>query len=412
MEKILTLQHKISFKERIFLKLISKMNKGYIEITLPNKMILEFGDKNSSIHADIQILSGDFFNRLFLYGDIGFGEAYEQNLWNTSDITSVISWVIVNIENAPTLSGSKIKTIVFNLFKAGNRFIHKLRDNTISKSKKNIAAHYDLSNEFYSLWLDKSMTYSSAYFKSKESSLYDAQQEKYRMLSEKLKINNGDKILEIGCGWGGMAIHLAKNYDVEVSAITISKEQYIYAKERVKNAGLDDRVKILFKDYRLVNGKYDKIVSIEMLEAVGHRFYKPFFAKINELLTKDGLLALQVITCPDSRFKEMKKGVDWIQKHIFPGSLLPSVSALNKAMNQSSDLTPIHLEDMGKHYAQTLRLWRESFNEKIEEVNSLGFDKQFVRKWNYYLSYCESAFDMRNINVMQFLYSRANNTNY
>lgn len=412
MEKILTLQHKISFKERIFLKLISKMNKGYIEITLPNKMILEFGDKNSSIHADIQILSGDFFNRLFLYGDIGFGEAYEQNLWNTSDITSVISWVIVNIENAPTLSGSKIKTIVFNLFKAGNRFIHKLRDNTISKSKKNIAAHYDLSNEFYSLWLDKSMTYSSAYFKSKESSLYDAQQEKYRMLSEKLKINNGDKILEIGCGWGGMAIHLAKNYDVEVSAITISKEQYIYAKERVKNAGLDDRVKILFKDYRLVNGRYDKIVSIEMLEAVGHRFYKPFFAKINELLTKDGLLALQVITCPDSRFKEMKKGVDWIQKHIFPGSLLPSVSALNKAMNQSSDLTPIHLEDMGKHYAQTLRLWRESFNEKIEEVNSLGFDKQFVRKWNYYLSYCESAFDMRNINVMQFLYSRANNTNY
>ncbi|MCT4604152.1 MAG: cyclopropane-fatty-acyl-phospholipid synthase family protein [Marinifilum sp.] len=412
MEKILTLQHKISFKERIFLKLISKMNKGYIEITLPNKMILEFGDKNSSIHADIQILSGDFFNRLFLYGDIGFGEAYEQNLWNTSDITSVISWVIVNIENAPTLSGSKIKTIVFNLFKAGNRFIHKLRDNTISKSKKNIAAHYDLSNEFYSLWLDKSMTYSSAYFKSKESSLYDAQQEKYRMLSEKLKINNGDKILEIGCGWGGMAIHLAKNYDVEVSAITISKEQYIYAKERVKNAGLDDRVKILFKDYRLVNGKYDKIVSIEMLEAVGHRFYKPFFAKINELLTKDGLLALQVITCPDSRFKEMKKGVDWIQKHIFPGSLLPSVSALNKAMNQSSDLTPIHLEDMGKHYAQTLRLWRESFNEKIEEVNSLGFDKQFVRKWNYYLSYCESAFDMRNINVMQFLYSRPNNTNY
>lgn len=412
MEKILTLQHKISFKERIFLKLISKMNKGYIEITLPNKMILEFGDKNSSIHADIQILSGDFFNRLFLYGDIGFGEAYEQNLWNTSDITSVISWVIVNIENAPTLSGSKIKTIVFNLFKAGNRFIHKLRDNTISKSKKNIAAHYDLSNEFYSLWLDKSMTYSSAYFKSKESSLYDAQQEKYRMLSEKLKINNGDKILEIGCGWGGMAIHLAKNYDVEVSAITISKEQYIYAKERVKNAGLDDRVKILFKDYRLVNGRYDKIVSIEMLEAVGHRFYKPFFAKINELLTKDGLLALQVITCPDSRFKEMKKGVDWIQKHIFPGSLLPSVSALNKAMNQSSDLTPIHLEDMGKHYAQTLRLWRESFNEKIEEVNSLGFDKQFVRKWNYYLSYCESAFDMRNINVMQFLYSRPNNTNY
>ncbi|MDQ2178194.1 cyclopropane-fatty-acyl-phospholipid synthase family protein [Marinifilum sp. D714] len=412
MEKILTLQDKINFKERIFLNLISKMSKGYISITLPNKVIIDFGDKNSEIKADIQIASSEFFNRLFLYGDIGFGEAYEDKLWETSDITSVISWIILNIENTPSASGSHVRSLVMNLLKFTNTFIHKLRDNTISKARKNISAHYDLSNEFYSLWLDKSMTYSSAYFNHKDSSLYDAQQEKYKMLSEKLKINKGDKILEIGCGWGGMAIYLAKNYDVEVTAITISKEQYHYAQEKVKNECMEDRVKILFIDYRLVNGKYNKIVSIEMLEAVGHRFYKPFFAKINELLTKDGLLALQVITCPDSRFKEMKNGVDWIQKHIFPGSLLPSVSALNKAMNQRSNLTPIHLEDMGKHYAQTLRLWRESFNQKINDINSLGFNKQFIRKWNYYLSYCEAAFDMRNINVMQLLYSRPNNTNY
>ncbi|PXY01605.1 cyclopropane-fatty-acyl-phospholipid synthase [Marinifilum breve] len=412
MEKILTLQHKISFKERIFLNLISKMNKGYINITLPNKNALDFGDKNSEIKADIQIISSEFFNRLFLYGDIGFGEAYEDELWETSDITSVISWIILNIENTPSASGSNVRSLAMNLLKFTNTFIHKLRDNTISKAKKNISAHYDLSNDFYSLWLDKSMTYSSAYFKHKDSSLYNAQQEKYKMLSEKLKIKKGDKILEIGCGWGGMATYLAKNYDAEVTAITISKEQYHYAKKRVKNEGIENRVKILFRDYRLINGKYDKIVSIEMLEAVGHRFYKPFFAKINELLTKDGLLALQVITCPDSRFKEMKNGVDWIQKHIFPGSLLPSVSALNRAMNQSSNLTPIHLEDMGKHYAQTLRLWRESFNQKINDINSLGFNQQFTRKWNYYLSYCESAFDMRNINVMQLLYSRPNNLKY
>jgi cyclopropane-fatty-acyl-phospholipid synthase len=256
------------------------------------------------------------------------------------------------------------------------------------------------------------MTYSSAYFKDDHCSIYDEQLEKYRMISEKLKIKNGDKILEIGCGWGGMAIYLAENYDVQVSAITISKEQYAYAKERVKNAGLENRVSILFKDYRLVKGRFDKIVSIEMLEAVGHRFYKPFFSKINELLNKGGLLAIQVITCPDSRFAEMKKGVDWIQKHIFPGSLLPSVAALNKAMNQSSDLTPIHLEEMGRHYAQTLRTWRQSFNNKIEEVNALGFNQQFTRRWNYYLSYCEAAFDMRNINVMQLVYSRPNNNSY
>lgn len=412
MEKILTLQHKISFKERIFLNLISKMNKGYIVITLVSKVTLEFGDKNSQIKADIQIISREFFDRLFLYGDIGFGEAYEDKLWETSDITSVISWIILNIENTPSASGSNVRSLVMNLLKFTNTFIHKLRDNTISKAKKNISAHYDLSNPFYSLWLDKSMTYSSAYFKNKDSSLYDAQQEKYSILSEKLKINKDDKILEIGCGWGGMSIYLAKNYDVEVTAITISKEQYTYAKKRVKTEGIENRVKILFRDYRLLNGKYDKIVSIEMLEAVGHRFYKPFFSKINELLTKDGLLALQVITCPDSRFKEMKNGVDWIQKHIFPGSLLPSVSALNKAINQSSNLTPIHLEDMGKHYAQTLRLWRESFNQKLNEINSLGFNEQFIRKWNYYLSYCEAAFDMRNINVMQLLYSRPNNLKY
>ncbi|NOU61181.1 SAM-dependent methyltransferase [Marinifilum caeruleilacunae] len=412
MEKTLTLQHKISFKERMFLKLISRMDKGYIEISLPNKMLLHFGNPNSSIKADIQIVSTDFYNQLFLYGDIGFGEAYENQLWKTSDITSVIKWVIANLDNAPGVSGSKMKSIVFNLFKAGNQFIHKLRDNTIANSKKNIAAHYDLSNDFYSLWLDKSMTYSSAYFTNEKTSIYDAQLEKYRMISEKLKIKKGDRILEIGCGWGGMSIFLAENYDVQVSAITISKEQYAYAKKRVQKAGLENRVNILFKDYRLVKGKFDKIVSIEMLEAVGHRFYKPFFSKINDLLSKEGLLALQVITCPDSRFSEMKKGVDWIQKHIFPGSLLPSVAALNKAMNQTSDLTPIHLEEMGKHYAQTLRTWRNSFNSKLEDVQALGFNQQFIRKWNYYLSYCEAAFDMRNINVMQLIYARPNNLKY
>lgn len=256
------------------------------------------------------------------------------------------------------------------------------------------------------------MTYSAAYFINEETSLYEAQQMKYQKLAEKMKLTNGDRVLEIGCGWGGMAIFMAEHFSVHVTAITISKEQYTYAKQRVKNAGLEDRISILFKDYRLVNGKFDKIVSIEMLEAVGYKFYKPFFSKVNNLLAKDGLLAIQVITCPDSRFKEMKKGVDWIQKHIFPGSLLPSVSALHSAMNQSSDLTPIHLEDMGQHYAKTLRMWRDSFNKKEKKVNELGFNNLFIRRWNYYLSYCEAAFDMRNINVMQLLYSRPNNIKY
>lgn len=409
MEKTLTLQHKSSFKEKFFLELVSKMENGYLEISLPNKMIHRFGNSNSAIKADIQINSTEFYNYLFMYGDIGFGEAYEKGFWDTSDIKAVISWVIVNIDNAPTLSGSRIKSSLLNLFKFANKMVHKFRDNTIDRAKKNIEAHYDLSNEFYSQWLDESMTYSSAYYTSEDESLAEAQENKYRNLAEKLKIKANDQVLEIGCGWGGMAEFLAGKYKANVTAITISKEQYEYAVARVKRAKLEDKVNILYKDYRLVEGKYDKIVSIEMLEAVGHRFYRPFFRKINQLLKPDGLLALQVITCPDSRFKEMKNGVDWIQKHIFPGSLLPSVSALHKAMNKESDLTPVHMEEFGKDYARTLREWRDAFQAKQDKIRKLGFNEDFSRKWNYYLSYCEAAFSMRNINVMQLLYSRPNN---
>ncbi|BAX80875.1 SAM-dependent methyltransferase [Labilibaculum antarcticum] len=412
MENTLTIQQNAGFQEKIFLNFLQKMDRESIEVCLPNQSIYRFGSENSKIKADIRILSPEFYKQLFFYGDIGFGEAYEKGLWETSDITKLISWILANIDNAPSLSGSKIKTAAFNLFKWLNKMAHNFRKNTLAGSEKNIAAHYDLSNDFYSLWLDKSMTYSAAFFINEETSLYEAQQMKYQKLAEKMRLTSGDRVLEIGCGWGGMAIFMAKNFSVHVTAITISKEQYVYAKQRVENAGLEDRVSILFKDYRLVNGKFDKIVSIEMLEAVGHKFYKPFFSKVNNLLATNGLLAIQVITCPDSRFKEMKTGVDWIQKHIFPGSLLPSVSALHNAMNQSSDLTPIHLEDMGKHYAKTLRMWRDTFNQKEKEVNALGFNNLFIRRWNYYLSYCEAAFDMRNINVMQLLYSRPNNLNY
>ncbi|MBI9057898.1 MAG: class I SAM-dependent methyltransferase [Labilibaculum sp.] len=412
MENTIAIRQNTGFQEKIFLNLLQKMDRESIEVCLPNQNIFRLGSANAKIKADIRILSSKFYKQLFFYGDIGFGEAYEQGLWETSDITKLISWILANIDNTPNISGSKIKTGAFNLFKWLNKMSHSFRDNTLSGSKKNIAAHYDLSNDFYSLWLDKSMTYSAAYFINEETSLYEAQQMKYQKLAEKMKLTNGDRVLEIGCGWGGMAIFMAEHFSVHVTAITISKEQYTYAKQRVKNAGLEDRISILFKDYRLVNGKFDKIVSIEMLEAVGYKFYKPFFSKVNNLLAKDGLLAIQVITCPDSRFKEMKKGVDWIQKHIFPGSLLPSVSALHSAMNQSSDLTPIHLEDMGKHYAKTLRMWRDSFNKKEKKVNELGFNNLFIRRWNYYLSYCEAAFDMRNINVMQLLYSRPNNIKY
>ena len=253
------------------------------------------------------------------------------------------------------------------------------------------------------------MTYSSAYFKSAEDDLQDAQQQKYKQLCSSMKLKDGDSVLEIGCGWGSMAIYMVKNYNVKVTAITISKEQYHYCLNRIEKENLQDKIEFCFLDYRNVTGKYDKIVSIEMLEAVGHSYYKSFFTKINEVLKKDGILAMQIIIAPDSRYKEMKKSVDWIQKHIFPGSLLPSIGILNKSINSTSDLTLVKLKEMGIHYSKTLYLWGENFNQHKEKLTKLGFDDHFFRKWNYYLCYCEAAFKMRNINVVQLVYSRPNN---
>jgi cyclopropane-fatty-acyl-phospholipid synthase len=254
------------------------------------------------------------------------------------------------------------------------------------------------------------MTYSAAYFKEEGISLPQAQTEKYDRLCRQLNLKPTDHILEIGSGWGGNAIHIAKNYGCKVTTATISEEQYKLAKERVEKENLSEKVEVILQDYRLLEGKFDKIVSIEMLEAVGHKFLDVYFKKCSDLLKKDGILAIQVITCPDSRYESLKNGVDWIQKHIFPGSLLPSVGAINKAINSTSDLTLMDLKEMGLDYAKTLQHWKEQFNSNLADVKKLGFDERFIRKWNYYFCYCEAAFEMRNINVMQMVYARPNNT--
>ncbi|HEU4716889.1 MAG TPA: cyclopropane-fatty-acyl-phospholipid synthase family protein, partial [Bacteroidia bacterium] len=290
-----------------------------------------------------------------------------------------------------------------------NRIFHVRRSNSTSVARKNIREHYDLSNDFFALWLDPTMTYSSALFENENMPLQEAQQAKYRRLSEMMKLKPEHHVLEIGSGWGGNAIFMAKNYGCRVTSITISEEQQKLAMERVEAAGLSDRVKIVLEDYRQMEGQFDRIVSVEMLEAVGAQFYDVYFRQVQRLLKKDGVVALQVITCPDSRFEELRRGVDWIQKHIFPGSLLPSVAALNRAVNNTGDLTLVDLKDMGQHYARTLSEWRGNFNRVKEKVIALGFDERFICKWNYYLCYCEAAFAMRNINVMQMIYTRPNN---
>jgi len=404
----ITLSRKKSFYESIVLDMLTKMEKGRLIITLPSGESFSIGD-GVGISANIEIRNENFFKRCVLFGDIGFGEAYVDGDWETDNISNVIKWFLLNIENAPGISGSNAKTFALNLLKLWNKISHWKNANDLSGSKKNISKHYDLNNDFFASFLDSTMTYSSAYFKEEGLSMQQAQLEKYKRLCEQLKLKSSDHVLEIGSGWGGNAIYMAKNYGCKVTSVTISEEQLKLAQEKVEKENLSDRIKIELLDYRKLEGQFDKIISIEMLEAVGDEFMDVYFKKCHELLKKDGILALQVITCPDSRYQSLRKGVDWIQKHIFPGTLLPSVGRINQAINSTGDLTLIDLKELGLHYAKTLAIWKEQFNKNISEIKKLGFDDKFIRKWNYYFSYCEAAFSMRNINVMQLVYTRPNN---
>ena len=385
------------------------MKLGSLRFTMPNGELFTFGEGNE-VHASIQVHSSALFRKGIWYGDVGFGEAYVDGDWDTDDITDVIRWMILNLDNHPQLSGSD-RSFRVNLLEIANKLFHKIRSNTLTGSQKNIADHYDLSNEFFRTFLDPGMTYSSAIFDRPEQTLESAQQEKYDRLCRKLQLKPGDHVLEIGTGWGGFALHAAKAYGSRITTVTISQQQFQLAKQRVQEAGLNDRIDVQLRDYRNIQGQFDKLVSIEMLEAVGHRYLEAYFKKCHELLKHDGLMALQVITCPDARYDTLRKTIDWTQKHIFPGSLILSVAAINNAINRTGDLFLHHLEDFGTHYARTLREWKQKFNRNLAEVRTLGFNESFIRKWNYYLSYCEAAFSMRNISVIQMVYTRPNNRN-
>jgi cyclopropane-fatty-acyl-phospholipid synthase len=401
------------FYKKIFLNALKNMKAGSMRVVESNGSGYTLGDPNSEYsdfhNALIQINRPEFYKKTVLKGDIGFAESYMDGDWDTDNIKNVLSWFLLNAENGPSNSGSKNFLLHIKVFNSLNRFYHKFRANTISGSKKNIVAHYDLGNEFYKLFLDKTMTYSSAYFKKDDESLEQAQIAKYESLCQKLKLNSKHHVLEIGSGWGGFSLYAAKKYGCKITTVTISDEQFKYAKALFEKENVDHLVEIQLKDYRLIEGKYDRIVSIEMLEAVGDRFFETYFKKCQEVLKKDGLLGFQVITSPDSRYKEFKNGIDFIQKHIFPGSLCPSISRINKAINRSGDMHLYHLEDLGLSYAKTLQEWLDMFDKNIAQVRSLGFGEKFIRTWRYYLAYCEAAFQMRNISVMQMFYTRPNN---
>jgi len=389
----------------IVCRLLSRMERGRLCIRLPGGEAHVFGDPVSERAETIQVNRYDFFTRIMFNADVGLGEAFTSGAFDCDDPADLLRLLIDN--RAALEDGSTTLTV---LGKVRDAFGHALRLNTIGNSRKNIFEHYDLGNDFFQLFLDSSMTYSSARFQRDEESLHSAQLNKLRSLIWKAGIKPEHHVLEIGSGWGSFAIEAVMQTGCRVTTVTISEEQYRLATERVKGAGLQERITVKLCDYRRITGTYDRIVSIEMLEAVGHRYLASFFKQCDRLLAPDGLLALQVITIPEFRYDAYRRGCDWIQKHIFPGGHLPSLQAMSAAMQRGgTEFYVEHLENIALDYARTLRIWREQFVARRRDVEALGFDAEFVRKWIYYLAYCEAAFATRTLNTLQLVISRPNN---
>jgi cyclopropane-fatty-acyl-phospholipid synthase len=408
--------------QKLVLGTLEPMRRGHLVLDLPDGSRREFGAGATAeaqplplglpSSALIRVTDDAFFRKCVLSGDIGFAESYLDGDWETPDLAAVISWFVLNIDHAPTISGSAHKRArgwMLNVLRVANRLGHLLRPNSRAIARRNISEHYDLSNQFFGLFLDPSMMYSSAKWAHPGQSLEEAQRDKNEALCGLLRLQSTDHVLEIGTGWGGWAIHAARNHGCRVTTVTISEQQFTLARERVQKAGVADRVEVRLQDYRDIGRTFDKIVSIEMMEALGHRYLPEFCRVVSGALKPDGLLALQFITCPDSRYGEFRRGVDFIQKHIFPGSLLLSLNRVNDLLARAGGFVVHQVDDMGHDYALTLRRWRENFVAREAEVRALGFDDRFLRKWDYYLHYCEAAFAMRNISVVQTLHTRPNN---
>jgi cyclopropane-fatty-acyl-phospholipid synthase len=386
----------------IVMAALEKIKNGRLTLTLPDGSVRVFGDPDSPVRANVAVRRADFFKRILLWGDVGFGEAYQAGDFETDDLTALVRLFIENGE------AMEVEHTRFALWgKIRNRLRHLFNANTLAGSRRNIYAHYDLGNEFFKLFLDPTMMYSCAAFEPGDT-LEDAQRRKVSMVLDKARIQPGDEVLEIGSGWGTCAIEAAKR-GAKVTTLTISERQLEFVRERLRREGFADRVEVKFCDYRKAEGAYDKIVSIEMIEAVGHEFLGTFFATCDRLLKPDGLVVIQGITIPDQRYEAYRRGCDWIQKHIFPGALLPSLTAMTAAMTANSRLTVEHAENIGIHYARTLREWREALLGKADRVAALGFGPEFLRTWDYYFSYCEAGFATRTLGDLQLVLTRPNN---
>jgi cyclopropane-fatty-acyl-phospholipid synthase len=392
----------MTLSKKLFLKTCEKLRGGSLELLHAGETH-RFGDPNSELQATICVNDQRFFKRAVFGGDVAIGESFMDNDWSSPDLVSVVRLAVRNlapVENTNRLFNALARTI--------DIVRHRGRANSVSGSKRNIGAHYDLSNDFFRLFLDPTMMYSCAFYETPDDSLETAQFQKLERICRRLRLGPEDHVLEIGTGWGAFALHAVRHYGCRVTTTTISREQHDLAEIRF---GGDERIDLKLEDYRHLKGKFDKIVSIEMFEAVGLNYYDEFFRACNRLLTSDGTMLMQTITMNERTFPTYRRRADWIQKYIFPGSELASVSEILRSLARVSPLSLFHAEEIGMHYARTLASWRERFQDSIDSIRELGFDDRFLRMWDYYLAYCEGAFLERHVGDMQLLLTKAANRN-
>ena len=381
--------------KRIFKKYLSKIGNeiktGTLTVILPCGDTLVFSGKEG-LNSDLKLNSYRPIFRTIIGGHLGFSESYLKGEWTSSNLESFLEIMVTNL---PDSFNARSKSYIYY-----NKIIHFFRENTKSRAKKNIMYHYDLGNDFYKIWLDKTMTYSSGLFKKDDESLSKAQENKYQLLIDQLKIKSHHKILEIGCGWGGFAEYAAKKIGCRIKGITISPSQLKFAKSRIKKQGLEDKVSLELCDYRDLKGTYDRVVSIEMIEAVGEKYWLDYFKKIKQVLTKDGMAGIQVILINDKSYERYSNSVDFIQRYVFPGGMLPSQQKLEENYKKTG-LIEIESNSFGKSYAKTLSIWHKDFVNSISLIRNLGFDNKLERIFKYYFSYCKAGFSSKKIDVVQ-----------
>jgi cyclopropane-fatty-acyl-phospholipid synthase len=387
------------FLERRLRSALERLERGGLELASPSGRTHH--GRRDGLQARVEVRDERFFRAVALRGSVGAGEAYASGWWTSPDPVAVVRLFVRNRAALGALEGGLAR-----LTRPMLALAHALRRNTRGGSRANIAAHYDASNEFFALFLDETMTYSCGFFAHPGASLREASLAKIERLCDRLELSERDHLLEIGTGWGAFAIHAARRHGCRVTTTTISRRQHEFARARVAEAGLADRVEVLLQDYRDLGGSYDKLVSVEMIEAVGHAYYPTFFRRCAELLRPDGRMALQAITIADDLYDEARRSVDFIQAHVFPGSCIPSVTALLSAASRTSDLRLAHMEEIGPHYVPTLAAWRANLRARWSEARALGFSEESLRAWDFYLAYCEGGYAEGQLGDVHMLFTR------